>query len=333
MRRRDFLALSGGTAVIWPLIASAQQAEKIYRVALVSPSRKLSEMNEAGPDFGVFFKELRRLGYVEGKNIVVLRFSAEGDPARYDSMIRDVVSASPDVIVTANNPLVLRFKALEHSVPVVAMMGDPLAFGIVTSLARPDGNITGISADAGEEIWGKRLAMLLEAIPTATQIGFLCSEPFWAGPQGEKVREAARRFSVRLVAPPLTGLYQEPAYRRVFDVFKDERAQALLVSDSVENNAQRQLIVVLAESLRLPALYPFRTFVDIGGLMAYAVDVQDMFRRSADYADLILRGKKPGELPIYQADKFTTLINLKAAKVLGVAIPPSLLARADEVIE
>jgi putative ABC transport system substrate-binding protein len=126
-------------------------------------------LNETSSFYGPFFKELRRLGYVEGKNLAVLRFSAEGDTALYDPMVRDVVSASPDVVFTANNPLVLRFKALVHSIPVVALMGDPLAFGIVASLARPDGNITGISADAGEEIWGKRLAMLLEAVPTATR--------------------------------------------------------------------------------------------------------------------------------------------------------------------
>jgi putative ABC transport system substrate-binding protein len=150
MRRRDFIAVFCMSAA-WPLAVRAQQSSKVYRIALVSPARHLSEMSEDGPDFGIIFRELRRLGYVEGNNLVVLRFSAEGDPARYDPMIHDVVSAAPDVIVTANNPLVLRFKALEHSIPVVAMMGDPLAFGIVASLARPEGNITGISADAGEE--------------------------------------------------------------------------------------------------------------------------------------------------------------------------------------
>jgi putative ABC transport system substrate-binding protein len=276
---------------------------------------------------------LRRLGYVEGKNLVILRYSAEGDTARYDPIVRDVVSASPDMVFTANNPLVLRFKALMHSIPVVALMGDPLAFGVVVSLARPDGNITGISADAGEEIWGKRLAMLLEAVPTAIHVGFLCSVPFWDGAQGAKVREAASRFSVTLVAPPLKGVYQEPEYRRVFDVLEREHAQVLLVSDSVENNAQQHLIVELADKFRLPALYPYREFVDIGGLMAYSVDLQDMFRRAANYADMILKGKKPGEIPIYQADKFTTVINLKTAKALGVTMPPKLVARADEVIE
>jgi putative ABC transport system substrate-binding protein len=285
-------------------------------------------MSETSHDYGALFKEFRRLGYVEGKNLVVLRFSAGGDPARYDPIIREVVSASPDVVITANNPLVLRFKALVHSIPVLALMGDPLAFGIVDSLARPDGNITGVSADAGEEIWGKRLAILLEAVPTATRIGYLCPKPFWDG-----VREAARQSSVTLITPPLKGVYQEPDYRRVFELLEREQAQVLLVSDAVENNVQRNLIVKLVEGARPPALYPYREFVDIGGLMAYAVDVQEMYRRVTDYADMILKGKQPGEIPIYQADKFTTIINLKTAKTLGVTIPPTLLARADEVIE
>jgi putative ABC transport system substrate-binding protein len=334
MQRREFMTLVGGAAAAWPIDARAQQPDRVYRIALASPSRPVSDLNETQPlYYGAFLKELSRLGYVEGKNLVVLRFSAEGDTARYDAMVRDVVRASPEVIFTANNPLVLRFKALEHSIPVVALMGDPLAFGIVASLARPDGNITGITADAGEEIWGKRLGMLLEAVPTATRVGFLCSEPFWNGAQGAKVREAARQSSVTLVAPPLKGVYQEPEYRRVFGVLERERAQVLLVSDSVENITQRYPIVELAEKVRLPALYPFRDFVDIGGLMAYSVDVQDMFRRAADYADMIVKGKKPGDLPIYQADKFTTVVNLKTAKALGLTIPPTLLARADEVIE
>lgn len=333
LKRRQFITLLGGTAVAWPLMVRAQQTDKVYRIAYASPSRPVSQLVETNPVFGGFLKELRRLGYVEGKNLVFLRFSAEGDTARYDPMVKDVVSASPDVIITVNTPLVLRFKALVHSIPVVALMGDPIARGVVTSLARPDGNITSISADAGEEIWSKRLALLLEADPTATRVGFLCTEPFWDGPQGDTVREAARQSSVTLVAPPLKGIYREPEYRRVFDLLEREHVQVLLVSDTVENLVQLDLIVTLVERAKLPALYPYREFVDIGGLMAYAVDVQDMNRRAADYVDMILKGKKPGEIPIYQMDNYRTVINLKAAKALDITVPAALLARADEVIE
>jgi len=330
MKRRDFITLIGGAAA-WPLTVRAQQPGKVYRIAIASASSSVSDMSEAHPVWGPLFEELRRVGYFEGKNVVVLRFSAEADIARLDLMVRDVVSASPDVIITSNNKLVLRFKALVHSIPVVAFMDDPLAHGIVTSLARPDGNITGISADAGEEIWGKRLAVLLEAVPTATRVGFLCSEPVWDGPQGAAVREAARQSSVTLVAPPLKGVYQEPEYRRVFDVLEREHAEVLLVSDSMENLVQRHLVVALVEQVRLPALYPYRIFVGIGGLMAYAGE--NLTRRVIEDVDMILKGKKPGEIPIYQASKFTTIVNLKTAKALGLTIPPTLLARADEVIE
>jgi len=332
MRRRQFIGLVGGAAAAaWPLMARAQKPGKVYRIAIASASSSVSDMSDTHPVWGNLFKELRRLGYVDGKNLVVLRFSAEADTARFDLMIREVVSASPDVIITSNNSLVLRFKALVHSIPVVAYMDDPLAHGIVTSLARPDGNITGISADAGEEIWGKRLAVLLEAVPTATRVGFLCSELVWDGPQGAAVREAVRQSSVTLVAQPLKGLYQAPEYRRVFDVLEREHAEVLLVSDGMENLVQRHLVVALAEKVRVPALYPYRIFVGIGGLMAYAGE--ELTHRVIEDVDMILKGKKPGEIPIYQASRFTTIVNLKTAKALGLTIPPTLLARADEVIE
>jgi putative tryptophan/tyrosine transport system substrate-binding protein len=330
MRRRDFIRLAS-SAASWPLAARAQQPDKVYRIAIASASSSVSDMSETHPVWGPLFRELRRLGYVEGKNAVLLRFSAGADITRFDLMVRDVVSAAPDVIITSNNPLVLRFKALVHSIPVVAFMDDPLANGIVTSLARPDGNITGISTNAGEELWGKRLAMLLEAVPTATRVGFLCSEPVWNGPQGAAVREAARQSSVTLVAPPLKGVYEEPEYRRAFEVLEREHAEVLLVSDSMENLVRRHLIVTLAQKLRLPALYPFDNFIDIGGLMAYAGE--NLSRHVIEDVDMILKGRKPSEIPIYQASKFTTIVNLKTAKALGLTIPPNLLARADDVIE
>jgi putative ABC transport system substrate-binding protein len=203
----------------------------------------------------------------------------------------------------------------------------------VRSLAHPEGNITGISADAGEEIWGKRLAILVEAFPTATRVGFLSTEPFWDSPQGSMVREAARKSSVTMVAPPLQGVYQEPEYRRVFGELQHQHADVLLVSDDAVNLAHIGLIIDLVQQARLPALYPFREFATVGGLMAYAVDVQDMLAHAARYADMILKGTKPNEIPVYQIHKFTTIINLKTAKAIGITFPPTLLASADEVIE
>jgi putative ABC transport system substrate-binding protein len=329
-RRRELL-----TGLVGALAAStvrARAAGKTYRLAVMGGSQPTSEMSETG-FYGTLFKELRRLGYIEGENLIVLRFSAEGDPARYDSIIGEVISAAPDVVITGNNPLVLRFKALTKSAPIVALMGDPVAWGIVGSLAHPGGNITGVSADAGEEIWGKRLAILVEAFPTATRVGFLCTAPFWDSPQGSMVRDAARRSSVTMVTPPLQGVYQEPEYHRTFGELQRQHAEVLLVSDDAVLLAHTGLIIDLVQQARLPALFPYREFVTVGGLMAYAVDAQDMWANAARYADMILKGTKPNEIPVYQAHKFTTIINLKTAKAAGITIPPQLLARADEVIE
>src|SRR5262244_2397778 len=182
IRRRKFLAtLLGGAAAAWPLVARAQQAAKTPRIAIVHPSVSISEMNETGdhPYYPALFQELRRLGYVEGKNLVVARYSGEGQEDRYPELCRDVVGTKPDVIVTSASRLVLSFKAATHTIPVVASMADPVPFGIVTSLARPGGNVTGVSVEAGLEIWGKRLQVLREAIPTASKVGFLGSRQIW----------------------------------------------------------------------------------------------------------------------------------------------------------
>jgi putative tryptophan/tyrosine transport system substrate-binding protein len=330
VKRRELLAGLVGVSAASAMRAKA--AEKIYRLAFVSPTLPTTAMTETG-FLRSFFRELRQLGYVEGQNLAISRFSAGGDPGRYDSLIGEVINAEPDVVVAANSPLILRFKALMKSTPIVALMGDPVAWGIVPSLAHPGGNITGVSADAGEEIWGKRLAILVEAFPKAKRVGFLSTEPFWQSPQGAMVRAAAQKSSVSLIAPALKGVFDDSEYRRVFGELQRENAEILLASDASENLAHIDLILELAGQAHLPALYSYREFVTKGGLMAYAFDLQDMFARGARYADQILKGAKPADMPIYQADKFTLIVNLKTAKTLDVTISPALLSRADEVIE
>jgi putative ABC transport system substrate-binding protein len=337
MQRREFIGLIGGSAV-WPLAAGtvrATESNKVYRVAMVSPSFSALDMSENGtmPAWKALFLELRRLGYVEGKNLVVMRFSGEGDTLRFDAIARDAVSAEPDVIVAHASRFILRLKAATRTIPVVANMADPIANGIVSSLARPGGNITGVAADAGREIWGKRLAILREVLPSAARMGFLGSDGVWEGPVGIMMRDAAAQVSVSLVGSHLRGTLEESEYRRVFDTFKQENAQGIVVIDQPENLSQRGLIVELAQQHKIPTIYPYREFVDIGGLMAYAVDLTENYRRMAGYVDLIFKGSKPSEMPIYQVTKFSTIINLKTTKELGLEIPSSLLASADEVIE
>ena len=241
MRRRDFITLLSGAAAAWPLAARAQQAKaaKTHRIAIVHPSVPVSEMNESGdhPYYPALFKELRRLGYVEGKNLIVARYSAEGREDRYPELCREVVGTKPDVIVTSASRLVLSFKAATHTIPVVASMADPVPSGIVTSIARPGGNITGVSVEAGLEIWGKRLQVLREAVPAASKVGFLGSRQIWDLPGGGQVaatREAAAQVGITLLGPPLESL-QEGEYRRVVGAMARERVDGIIVGDQLEH--------------------------------------------------------------------------------------------------
>ena len=212
-------------------------------------------------------------------------------------------------------------------------MADPVAYGVVPNLARPGGNITGVSVDAGLETWAKRLQILQEVIPTAAKVGFLTSRSSWGLAQGRTMQESARRLGISLAGPPLEHPIQEAEYRRVLGAMSHEHLDGLIVSDTGDNVTYRRLIVSLAEVARLPTVYPYRTYFDVGGLMVYGSDLAALQRWVANDIDQILRGAKPGEIPIYQESKFDLLINLKAAKTLGLTIPTSLLVRADEVIE
>jgi putative ABC transport system substrate-binding protein len=303
--RRAVLAALGSAAAR-PLVARAQQLNKITRLAIVHPAMPITELTETGiSDYSILLKELRRLGHVEGQNLTVERYSGEGRTERYAELTREVVRQRPDLIVTNSSRLVLNFKASTATIPIVGLMADPVAFGIVDSLARPGGNITGVTVDAGIEIWGKRLGLLREAFPSVSRVGFLVSREVWeGGGQGPTMRVAAQQLGISLVAPPIESPIQEPEYRRAFQRMTQEHADALIVSDQVEHNAHRRLVTELAESSRLAALYPWRGFAQVGGLMAYGINNIDMFIRAADYIDKILKGAKPGEIPIYQPTKF-----------------------------
>ena len=336
MRRRDFIA-GLSSAAAWPVVARAQQPTKTYRIAIAHPSASVNEMSEAGdnPYFPALFEELRRLGYIEGANLIVERYSGEGREERYVEISRLVVHTKPDLIVTAALRLVRTFKAATETIPIVATMADPVPYGIVTSLAGPGGNITGVSVVAGLEIWGKRLEVLRETVPTASRVGFLGSRQIWELPGGQTsaLREETKNLNISLLGPPLESPIQEGEYRRVLSGMAQQQLDGVVVSDQTENVTYRRLIVELANSARLPTVFPYREQFDVGGLMAYGPSLADVYRRLASYIDQILRGAKPGELPIYLASKFELLVNLKVAKALALSLPPSLLARADEVIE
>jgi putative tryptophan/tyrosine transport system substrate-binding protein len=335
VRRRAFIAGLAGAATVGH--AQAQQTGKVYRIAYVTTALPVAEMstykNPRSAAGKAFYGELRRLGYVEGQNLVVERYSGEGRIENFSELARDVVRSNPDLIVADSGRLVLAFNAATATIPIVGFTSDPVAIGFVSSLARPGGNITGVVSDPGFEIWGKRLELLKRAVPRVSRVGYLAPRASWESLQGAAMRAAAQREGIALIGPPLDGIIQEPEFRRVFAAMAQAGADALIVSNDSETYVNRRLIVHLAERGRLPAIYPFRECVELGGLMAYAFDLSEIFGHAADQVDQILRGTKPGDIPFYQATKFALVINLKTAKMLGIVMPSSLLAQADEVIE
>jgi putative ABC transport system substrate-binding protein len=334
MRRREFIA--GLLVAATVRHARAQQTRKVQRIAIITSAIPATEITETSSFRSVrsLFRELRRLGYVEGRNLIVERYFSEGQTEHYAELVRDVVRSKPDLIVAPINvPEVQHLKAATATIPIVTMTADPVGFGLVSSLAHPGGNITGISIDAGPEIETKRLALLKESLPRASRIGLLYPRlPLPRDIYEEWLQQAAQSMGILLVGPRLEGT-QETKYRRVFAAITQEHADALYVSSDPEHFGNRRLIVELAEKNRLPTIYPFREYVEIGGLMAYTVDLVDLSIRMAGYIDQILKGASPGDIPIYQAAKFDLVVNVKAANAIGVTLPPALVLRADEVIE
>jgi putative tryptophan/tyrosine transport system substrate-binding protein len=325
MKRRELFFALGGAAAVWPLAAraQAQRSAKVYRVAIASPTPLLPE------PYRVFLEELRRLGHVEGQNLFIERHDIEQGALHDPELARDVVRRNPDVILAMSNPFVQDFKAATTTIPIVGFTADPVAFGIVPSLAHPGGNITGVSVDAGLEVWGKRLGVLKQ-VTEASKIGFLASPIAWDR-YGPALREAAAQAAISITGPPLQPPFTDAEYRRVLSVMRAEGAQAMIVSDLPANLSHRELVVELADKSGLPTVYPGREFVEVGGLIAYTFDMVELYRQGAQQIAEILRGRKPSEIPYYQLTKFALVINLKTA--LGLTIPPTLLATADEVIE
>src|SRR5260221_1430900 len=230
MERREFIRLFGGAAAAWPFAARAQQPTT-RRIAIFHPAIPTALLTEtgAGSAWRAFFGELRRLGYVEGENLIIERYSAEGHHERYADLARQIVARRPDVIVTGTNPVVIAFKAATSTIPVVAFMLDPLHAGLVSSLGRPGGNLTGITLDAGIEIWGKRLQILKEAIPSTTRAAFLGMREGWEGSSGQALRDAGDRLGISLVFMfPQQGTHSE--IERVFAAMEQQRPDAVLVS-------------------------------------------------------------------------------------------------------
>ena len=332
MRRRDLtLGLLLATAVGR---VRAQVATKQHRIAIITTQPVANIDDPKNSLFRAFFEELRRLADVEGPNLTIERYSGGGRPALYPDLAREVVTRSPDVIVAIGNPITREVRAATGTIPIVWIGPDPIQAGFATSFARPGGNITGVSMfDA--EFFAKRLQILKEAAPSASKVAFLTMRRTWEASR-RAYQPAFQQAGQRLQISLMTMLLQEATPSEIQHAFAEiapDPSDAIMVADIGELLPYRQLIVELVEKSRLPAIYGQREFVEAGGLMAYEADFGEAARRMADDVHEILKGANPGDIPIYQSTKFDFLINLKATKALGLIIPPSLLARADEVIE
>jgi putative ABC transport system substrate-binding protein len=324
MDRRAFLA--GAAALLAaPLAAKAQQAGRVYRVGYLSTGALPPE---------AFLQGLRDLGYVEGRNVVIDYRSAEGKPERLPALAAELVALKVDVIVAPNTPAALAAKQATRTLPIVFIgVGEPVTSGIVTSLARPGGNVTGLSI-VSPELVGKWMELLKQAVPGVSRVAALW-QPGAMDERTEKdmfkgAEVAARALGVRLHFVEARG---PEDFDRAFSDMTRARAGALTVRPAPMFVSERRRLVDLAAKNRLPTVYPWREFVEAGGLMAYGPNLADLFRRGATYVDKILKGTKPGDLPVEQPPKFDLVINLKTAKALGLQIPQSLLQRADQVIE
>jgi len=334
MNRRRFLLTSLAGALGAPLAAQAQQAGKVYRIGILSGASPISVM--LGPDpisrsVRALLQRLRELGYVYGQNLHTVPRSAEGRPDRLPALASELVGIPVDVIVASGPPTVQAAQQATRTIPIVfAGMPDPVGSGLVSSLGRPGGNLTGVSSAGGPEIVGKRLELLREAAPGISRVAYIATQQNWESPTGIHTQAAARALSVTLLHTEVTRPEQLP---EAFAAIARQRPNALLVQPSAVNVVHLKLIAAFAAKQRLPAMYGFSEFVEGGGLMAYGQSTADLWRRAAVYVDRILKGANPGDLPVEQATTFEFVINLKTAKALGLTIPPSLLLRADQVIE
>jgi putative ABC transport system substrate-binding protein len=323
MQRREFITLLGGAVAVSPLAVKAQQANKVYRIGTISAGQPTGRND--------FRDALNALGWIEGKNLIYERRYAENRLERLPDLVAELIRLNVDVIVATGTLAPIAAKRATTTIPIVmTSAGDPLGSGLVASLAKPGGNVTGLSLMA-PELAGKRLELLKEIIPGLTRIAVLwnAANPYSAN-VFDQTKLAAEKLgvevqSLRIRSPnDLDGALEE-ALR--------QNAAALIAVEDPLTFDNRQQIVTFAAKSKLPAIYGVREFADAGGLLAYGANLADLSRRAAGYVDKILKGAKPSDIPVEQPTKFDFVMNLKTAKSLGLIIPPALLARADEVIE
>jgi len=332
MRRREFIKLVGGAAAAWPLSVNAQPSAKIPRIGSMVTGSLQSP--EARVQLDAFRQGLRQLGYTEGRNIAIEYRGADGRIERFPNLAAELVRLEVDLIFAANTRAALAARQATSTIPIVsAVMGDPVEDGLVASLAQPGGNVTGLTFLA-PELTAKRMQLLKDALPNVSRVAAL----WHPGAYGERTMDdmlkatesAAQTLGVQL---QLIEVRAAGELERAFSTMMKERAEALFLFPTPMLFLARRRIIELAATNRLPSVSQAREFVELGGLIAYGANINDLFRRSTVYVDKILKGAKPADLPVEQPTRFELVINLKTAKTLGIDLPLGLMIRADEMIE
>ena len=325
MRRREFITLLGGVAVTWPLAANAQS--KTPRIGFMGNSTAALEANLVG----AFREGLREHGYEEGRNIVIEYRWADGKYERFPALVAELIAANVEVIVTAGTPAALAMKKATTTVPLVMVaVGDPVGTGLVPSLARPGANLTGLSSVA-PDLEGKRLQLLREVVPALSHVAMFINSlnPSHVSSM-RQARAAAQTMGIKL---QLHDIRKSEDLDDAFAAIRKERPDAVLILADRVFLHNRERMIDFTKEQRLPNVNAYKELVEVGGLMSYGPSYEDMHKRAAIYVDKILKGAKPADLPIEQPSKFTFIVNLKAAKALGVTVPSQLLGLADELID
>ena len=329
MKRREFITLIGGAAAGWPLAARAQQPVRMRRIGMLLPNTPA--IVSRNPRIKAFLQGLGELNWIEGQNVAIEWRFAEGQFQRLAALATDLVTIKVDVIVTAAAPAARAAKEATSTIPVVILdPGDPVGTGLVRSLARPGGNITGVTSIA-PDLAAKRLALLKETVPGVTRVVVLFNA---AIPPAEiaitELQVAAQTLGLHIQSVAVQG---PMGFEKAFATITNERANGLVVLPDPLTFSHQEPITNFALANKIPALFGAKEFVAVGGLMSYGPNYAEMFRRGAYYVDRILKGANPADLPVEQPTRFELVINLKTAKALGIAVPPTLLARTNEVIE
>jgi putative ABC transport system substrate-binding protein len=330
MRRREFLGVLGSAAAAWPVVARAQQIERVRRVGILNGGEAL-DSPDVQARIGAFVQEMQQLGWIDGRNLRIDRRAGLGNPDNVRKYAAELVALAPDVILVNGAATMEPMLQATRTVPIVfTAVADPVGAGFVESLARPGGNVTGF-LQFEYSLAGKWLEMLKQIAPGMTRAAVLRDPAISSGPaQFAAIQSAAPSVGVEISA---INLRDAGEIERGIAAFARAGNGGLILTSSGLSVVHRERIIALAARHKLPAVYYRRYFVATGGLISYGYDIVDMHRRAAVYVDRILRGEKPADLPVQAPTKYELVINLKTAKALGITVPPTLLARADEVIE